>query len=392
MEDCTVEYTAKINNGIDALVPDMQIFENKHSILGTETVIDGTQTVEAGYQYTPISVEVALYNIDSNTSPMFNEEFLSAITVDAIKMPQDENATKIEGGVVVSDYDLERTGVYISKNVRFKDPADDIVLYISLQEIPETSFKIFYDTGKVIPKWIEVEMNVNGTSYGDYTINDFEENYAVIYRDDPYVWITGGSAVQSNWNGTVGAFNSSAFIDGDDNPDNDTVGFLTDISSQVNITTGAYLSKYDLEGAQKDTGVFGAYEVDDIWFGVAGDDQDKRFWRKILKTDGTYDAEVVPVLKIISQVETDHPDYHGGGANSSAVIVDPELVWRKMKDLGQSSDSQFVAQENDFIEHTFVPLKKITKEFDSFRIRIELYTTDPVFVPAMKDLRVLAVT
>ena len=63
-----------------------------------------------------------------------------------------------------------------------------------------------------------------------------------------------------------------------------------------------------------------------------------------------------------------------------------------MKDLGQSSESQFVAQENTFIEHTFVPLKKITKDFTSFRIKVEMFTTNPVFVPAMKELRVLAVT
>ena len=63
-----------------------------------------------------------------------------------------------------------------------------------------------------------------------------------------------------------------------------------------------------------------------------------------------------------------------------------------MKDLGQSSESQFVPKQGDFIEHTYVPLKKIAKEFDSFRIKIEMYSTDPCFLPAMKELRVLAVT
>ncbi len=29
-------------------------------------------------------------------------------------------------------------------------------------------------------------MNANGTSFGDYTINDYEEDYAVVYQDNPY--------------------------------------------------------------------------------------------------------------------------------------------------------------------------------------------------------------
>jgi hypothetical protein len=392
VEGCTIDYISKINSGLDALVPDTPTFDSHPWIFGAQTTISGAHTLASGYQYTPISIEVHVNNDDPHTSPMWNAEFISAITIDAIDMPQDVNATKIEGGVAVSDYDAERKGRYISKMVKFRDPADDLVMYLSLQEVPETSFKIFYDTGKVIPKWLEVEMNANGTSYGDYTINDYEEDYAVIYQDDPYVWITGGSPIQSNWNGTIGQYNSSVFIDGDDDPENNTVGFLTDISSQVNITNGSYLCKYDLEGVQKHNGVFASYGVDDIWFGTDGDDQDKRFWRKILRTDGTFDAEVVPVLKVISIVGTDHPDFHGGGANASAVIVDPAITWRKMKDLGQSSESMFVAQENDFIEHTFIPLKKITKEFSSFRIKIEMYTTDPCFLPCMKELRVLAIT
>lgn len=391
-EGTVIDYVAKINSGTDALIPDMQITDGEVTIFDTQTSINGTHTVEAGYPFAPISVEVSITNEDSYISPMWNAEFMSAITIDAIDMPQDPNATKIEGGVVVPDYDLERKGRYISKMVKFRDPADDLVMYISLQEVPETSFKIYYDTGKVIPKWLEVEMNANGTSYGDYTINDYEENYAVVYKDDPYQTITGGSAVQGNWNGTIGTISSSVFVDGDDNPDNDTVGFLTDISSQVNITSGSYLCKYDLEGVQADSGNFGSYSMDDIWFGTLGDDQDKQFYRKELQLDGTFLAVKVPVLKIISMVETDHPDYNGGGTNASAVIVDPAITWRMMKDLGQSSESQFVPKQGDFIEHTYVPLKKIAKEFDSFRIKIEMYSTDPCFLPAMKELRVLAVT
>jgi|LWDU01.1.fsa_nt_gi hypothetical protein len=388
----TVNYTSKINSGLDALVPDHPTNDSSPWIFGAETIINGAHTLASGYQFTPISVELDITNPDPHTSPMWNAEFISAITIDAIEMPQEPTATKIEAGVVVSDYDIEKRGRYISRTVTFKDPADDLIMYISLQEIPETSFKVYYDTGKVIPKWLEVEMNANGTSFGDYTINDYEEDYAVVYQDNPYTGITGGSTIQANWNGTIGQFDSSVYIDGDDNTSNDTKGFLTDISSQVNITHGAYLCKYDLEGTQKDNGVFASYAVDDIWFGTAGDDQDKRFWRKVLRTDGTLDAVEVPVLKIISIVATDHVDFHGGGINASAVIVDPAITWRKMKDLGQSSESQFTARENDFIEHTFIPLKKITKEFTTFRIKIEMFTTDPCFLPSMKELRVLAVT
>jgi hypothetical protein len=63
-----------------------------------------------------------------------------------------------------------------------------------------------------------------------------------------------------------------------------------------------------------------------------------------------------------------------------------------MKDSGAATSNNNIATDMQFIEHTFEPLKKITEEFSSFRIKIELHTTDPIYLPAVRELRVLAVT
>jgi hypothetical protein len=63
-----------------------------------------------------------------------------------------------------------------------------------------------------------------------------------------------------------------------------------------------------------------------------------------------------------------------------------------MKDGGLGIANPAVETSLEFIEHTFTPLKKITKEFDHFRVKIELHTTHRCALPAIREMRVLAVT
>ena len=67
-------------------------------------------------------------------------------------------------------------------------------------------------------------------------------------------------------------------------------------------------------------------------------------------------------------------------------------MWREMKDGGLDIANPAVETSLEFIEHTFTPLKKITKEFDHFRVKIELHTTHRCSLPAIREMRVLAVT
>jgi len=272
--------------------------------------------------------------------------------------------------------------------VQLANPADDLQMYLSVQEIPETYVKVFYDTGTIVPRYIDIEFNTNTTTHGDYDVNAYEEEYAFVYNTSPELQITGGSGAQSSWNGTIGPEDSSAYVDGDDNPDNLTRMQLTDISHMKKVTTNSYISRYNLEGAQKDTGNFNGYQVGAIWFGEAGDNLNKKFYTKVVKLDGTYDKEEVPVLKIVSQVDATHPDF----ADGLAVIEEDPITWRAMKDSGSTNTNTVINTDMEFIEHTYTPLKKITNEFNTFRIKIELHTTNPVYMPAVRELRVLAVT
>jgi hypothetical protein len=63
-----------------------------------------------------------------------------------------------------------------------------------------------------------------------------------------------------------------------------------------------------------------------------------------------------------------------------------------MKDGGIQITNTAMSLDSEFIEHTFTPLKKITKEFDHFRVKIELHTTHRCALPAIREMRVLAVT
>jgi hypothetical protein len=210
--------------------------------------------------------------------------------------------------------------------------------------------------------------------------------------------ITAGLGSQTSWNGTIGEFASSVYVDGDDDVSNLTRGYLTDISNMKQINNLSYISKYDLDGVGRDDGTnLVDRAVGDIWFGTENNDQDKKFYRKIVLIDGTDAVEEVPVLRIISSVDDTHPDWNGGGANALGVIELEAITWREMMDSGTAATTNnevnsYIHTENEFMEHTFKPLKKITKEFNTFRIKIQLHTTDPAYMPAVRELRVLAVT
>ena len=110
-------------------------------------------------------------------------------------------------------------------------------------------------------------------------------------------------------------------------------------------------------------------------------------WIRIL-IENSYSKEEVPVLEIDSQVDSTHPDFPIG----LAVIEGETIMWREMKDGGVQITNTAMALSGEFIEHTFTPLKKVTKEFDHFRVKIELHTTHRCSLPAIREMRVLAVT
>jgi hypothetical protein len=198
----------------------------------------------------------------------------------------------------------------------------------------------------------------------------------------------------SDWNGIVGStpatsFVSTSFVDGDDDPANLTRMHLADISNINGIVESSFISRYNLDGAGFDVTNAGVgtdltnYAVDDIWFGSWDDNLDRHFWRKIVLPDNTLGKEQVPVLILIS---------NDGSVNNIAVIEEDALVWREMKDSGNAITNPTILTNMEFVEHTFKPLKKVVAEFNSFRIKVELHTTNPCYLPAIRELRVLALT
>jgi hypothetical protein len=154
------------------------------------------------------------------------------------------------------------------------------------------------------------------------------------------------------------------------------------------VTQGSWISKYDLTGVEKDTGTLTSYALGEMWFGTAGNNLDKKVYRKVTLLDGTLGKAEVPVLQVTSLVDEAHVDF----VNNLAVVEEAAITWREMMDAGSASSNSTINTDMEFLEHTFKPLKKVTKEFSSFRIKIEMYTTNAVFMPAIRELRVLAVT
>jgi hypothetical protein len=275
--------------------------------------------------------------------------------------------------------------------VQLANPADDLKMWLSVQEKTETYVKVFYDTGSVIPRYVDITTNPDFNSHGYYTVNNFEEEYAFTYINSPEIQVTlhtgpvASNPGYSTWNGTVGVYESSMYIDGDDNVDNTTRMYVTDISFPQQVIETCWVSKYDLEGAQKFNPAV-TYAVGDIWFGTSGNDLNRKFYRAVILQDGTQGSEEVPLLQVTSVVDAGHVDY------PMAIIESDPVVWREMKDSGSSNNNSEISTDMEFIEHTFEPLKKITGEFSSFRIKVELHTTNPVYLPAIRELRVLAVT
>ena len=367
------------------------IQDNEEVILEEVAILDGTQTINAGYQYTPISYTVALGTQNPNISPVLNRERLSTIAINNIiwdTAPTEKN----------------QMGIYQSKDVKLANEADDLKMFLSVQEVNETYVKVYYDTGTVTPRHITVQPYANTVTHGDYNVNDFEEYYAYIYPSGAYSpesHITNQGAGIAAWNGIIDApgmgptaYVSTAYVDGDDDPLNLTVMSLVDISNMKDIIQTCFICTEDLSGVGADTTSAGTgtdlteYEVDDIWFGSWDNDLDRKFYKKILKPDGTYDKEEVPILEIDSQVPAEHPDF----PNGLAVIEGESITWREMKDGGVEITNTSVTTDMEFIEHTFTPLKKITKPFDHFRVKIELHTTHRCSLPAIREMRVLAVT
>lgn len=391
MPGVDVTYTAHLNSATDPELPDFQCADDENVQIDKQTTLDGTHTLAAGYEYTPLSFTADITTDNENVSPVFNKERLSVIIRNNVVH---DNAVE----------ELHKKGVYVSKSVTLANNADDLSMYLAVQEVPQTYVKVWYDTGTVIPRYIDIEPWSNMTSYGDYSINDFEQEYAVTYKQNPEVQITQGIASQTSWNGSIGitvgtgGHESTLYVDGDDDVDNLTRGYITDISDMKQITNLTYLSRYDLNGVVRDLGESLSNRAEgEIWFGTLGNDQDKIFYRKITMLDGTDAVEQVPVLKIVSTVDDTHPDWNGGGSNALGVIELEAITWREMMDSGTAATvnndiNAYINTQNEFIEHTYRPLKKITKEFSTFRIKVDLHTTDPAYMPAIRELRVLAVT
>jgi hypothetical protein len=375
-----VEYNMVVNSDTQNIISEIR--DGVDQVFDTQVSLDGSHTIAAGYSYTPLSILASLSTNNPNISPVFNDERLSVIT---------QNNVVYDTAVEVHN----QKGVYISKMVQLANPADDLKMWLSIQEKSETYVKVFYDTGSTIPRHVEVTLNANFNSYGSYTVNDFEEEYAFVYNaPGPSEVVTQGNPDLGNfasWNGTVGAYDSSMYIDGDDDIDNDTKMYVTDISFPQQVIQNSFVSKYDLEGAQRYDPVIdaaGGYSIGDVWYGMSGNgqDADNKFYRRVVLLDGTLGSEEIPLLQITSVVDAAHVDY------PMAIIETDPVVWREMKDSGGLTNNPEIATDMQFIEHTFEPLKKITDEFSSFRIKIELHTTDPIYLPAVRELRVLAVT
>ena len=372
------------NNIYDGLV------DKEDVVLETQVTLIGANTIASGYQYTPISYIATYSSTNANISPVLNKERMSTI---------------IQNNVIYDTAPLPKNqqGIYVSKFVQLANPGEDLLMWLSIQDVPNTYVKAYYDTGTVIPRYVDIRANANLVTHGDFNVNDYEEEYAWIYPTgqwSPENIITSQQAQQHNWNGVIGALGSNsshvstAYVDGDDDPSNTTRMHLVDISDMNAIVQDCYISKYDLDGVSHDITSSGNgtdisnYEVGDIWFGVYDNDLDRQFWRKILLPNGTYAKEAVPVLAIDSIVDSNHPQY----AADLAVIEESAVTWREFKDSGVAISNNVISTNMEFVEHTFKPLKKVVDEFDSFRVKIELHTTNPCYLPAVREMRVLAMT
>jgi hypothetical protein len=369
------------------------IQDNEEVVLEEVISLDGSQTIASGYQYTPISYNLIMKTTNPNISPVINKERLSTIVIDNIIWD-------------TSPVEKNQMGVYLSKNVKLANPASDLQMFLSVQELNETYVKVYYDTGSVIPRTITVRANIYNpgaslVSHGDYNVNDYEEQYAYIYPGGAYgpeQHITNQGAGIGAWNGVIDAPGmgftsqvSTAYIDGDDDESNLWSMSLVDISDMNDIISGCWISKEDLQGVTADTSTapgsidgwwpagtgtdLDEYDVGDVWFGNFDDSFDRKFYKKILGPDGIASKELVPVLEVIS-----------------SVVESDTVMWREMKDGGLDIANTSIETTLEFIEHTFTPLKKIVKEFDHFRVKIELHTTHRCSLPAIREMRVLAVT
>ena len=369
------------------------VLDNEDVVLDNVVSLDGTHTIAAGYQYTPISYKTTFATENPNVSPVLNKERLSTVLVNNIIW---DSAPTVKN----------QMGIYKSKDVRLSNAANDLMMWLSVQEVSNTYVRVYYSTGTIIPRYIEVVPYSNTITHGDYTVNDFEEEYAFIYpsgTNSPENVITVQQSGIANWAGIIQGTGSSAavstaYVDGDDDPSNLTMMHLVDISHMKSIIRTCFVCKEDLAGVGADItggsypfpGVtdLSLYEVGDIWFGLWDDDLDRKFYQKILNQDGTYDKIEVPVMEIDSIVAAEHPDYPIG----LAVIEEPSITWREMKDSGVTITNTSIQTDMEFIEHTYTPLKKIVDEFDHFKIKIELHTTHPCYLPAIREMRVLALT
>ena len=366
------------------------IQDNEEVVLEEVISLDGSHTIASGYQYTPISYDVTMKTNNPNISPVINKERLSTIAIDNIIWDN-------------SPIEKNQMGVYLSKDVKLANMASDLQMFLSVQQLNDTYVKVYYDTGTVIPRTITVRANIYNpgaslTTHGDFNVNDYEEQYAFIYpggTNSPENHITNQGAGIGSWNGIIPAPGmglqaqvSTAYVDGDDDESNLWEMALVDISNMNDIVSGCWISKEDLQGVGADTSTVGGntepggggtdlteYEVGDIWFGNWDNNLDRKFYKKIILPDGSYSKEVVPVLEVVS-----------------SVVEGDTIMWREMKDGGVDIANASMLTDLEFIEHTFTPLKKITKEFDHFRVKIELHTTHRCSLPAIREMRVLAVT
>ena len=372
------------NNIYDGLI------DKEDVVLESQVTLVGSNTIASGYQYTPISYIATYSSTNANISPVLNKERMSTVI---------QNSVTYDTAPLLKN----QKAIYVSKFVQLANPAEDLIMWLSIQDVANTYIKTFYDTGSVIPRYVDIAPNTNIVTHGDFNVNDFEEEYAWIYphgTNSPEAIITVQGSGQQHWNGVIGALGSgsdhvsTAYVDGDDDVSNTTRMHLVDMSDMNVIIQGCFISRYDLDGVSHDVTTSGNgtnianYNVGDIWFGVYDNDLDRQFWRKVLLPNGEYDKEAVPVLEIDSRVDSNHPQYSA----SLAVIEEAPVTWREMKDSGVAISNNVISTNLEFIEHTFKPLKKVVGEFDSFRVKIELHTTNPCYIPAVREMRVLAMT
>jgi hypothetical protein len=373
LQGTTVEYSVVVNSDTQNIID--EVSDGVDEVFDSLVTLDGSHTNNSNYAYTPLSVLLDVKTNNPNISPVFNEERLSVIT---------QNNVVWDGATEVHN----QKGVYVSKMVQLANAADSLKMWLSVQEKTETYVKVFYDTGSVIPRYVDVTLNSNFASYGSYTANDFEEQYAFTYQFSPETQITLSDPSVANWNGTIGVYDSSMYIDGDDDTTNNTKMYVTDISFPQQVLENSWVSKHDLEGVQKYSSAVdqgGGYAIGDIFYGD-GSSTNKIFYKRVIMPDGSEGNEEVPLLQITSVVDISSVDY------PMAIREADPVVWREMKDSGSATSNSDIVTDMQFIEHTFEPLKKITNEFNSFRIKIELHTTNPIYLPAIRELRVLAVT